>query len=59
MSDNKVIDPAKNASNQEKFDAYEWLRSIAVGDDELTSHHAAVLMYEIDRLNLIELGGEL
>jgi len=45
-------DPAATASTAQKKAAFEWLRSIALQNDEKsgTAFHAAVLMYELHRM---------
>jgi dihydrofolate reductase (trimethoprim resistance protein) len=46
------------ASEQDKYEAFEWLRRLSLGElVMLTPDNAAVLMYEIGRLKTLEAAG--
>lgn len=46
-----AVDPAANASGEEKAAAFEWLRNVSVSDSP-QAEPAAVLLYEIVRMNM-------
>lgn len=49
MSNSENPDPAARATDKQKYEAYEWLRSVSLSDND-ESEYAAILMYEVARM---------